>query len=322
MTFLKTVCYTFYTMKYKYITQQGNLVSLQGTNLASSLSVTSIASVYVDRLAPNYRFKGEKHNLYELFYLVNGNMNVLTDSGDFFLSPNEFIILPPNVHHAMNPHKCYTISVSITFEAKGLNDELITLKKGRLDDPEMMHLNAVTECYEKHFAYKPGVLLPVETYANDEYAYQQVIKNETELLLILITRDFLKQREYIKSNISPLGETLADKIKAYIDDHFTEKLQLKQIGTVLGYCKEHICRAFKRKYNVSVIHYMLQRRIDRSMQLLANSEASLQNISDELGFDSMQYFIKIFKRFTNTTPRQYRRIVKRTHIMNLNQFSE
>ena len=309
------------TMKYKYITQQGNIFSLKGIGLISSINVSSIASIYMDHLAPNDRFKGDTHNLYEFFYLVSGNMDVLTDRGNFFLSPNEFIILPPDVHHAMNPHKCYTLSISITFDAKGLNDELIALKKGKLDDQEIAHLNAVTESYEKHFAYKPGVLLPVETCLKDEYAYQQIIKNETEILLILITRDHLNQREYTETSISPLEETLADKIKEYIDRHFNEKIQLEEIGGLLGYCKEHICRVFKKKYNMSVIGYMLQKRIERAQQMLANENVSLQRISDELGFDSMQYFIKIFKRYTSTTPRQYRLIVQRTHIMNLNQFT-
>lgn len=320
MTLSSIICYNISVMKYEYITQQGDIEILEGTELTPSITVSSITSLYQDRLTPNFNFKGEKHNLYELFYLASGKMKITTDKGNFSLSANEYIIIPPNVFHAMNPDKCYTVSISVTFDACGLDDELITLKTSKLDDKELLHLNTVVESYEDHFAYKWGVILPVESFMKNEYAYRQIIKNEIEILLIMITRDFLRQRNFEEKNITLNNNNIAEKIKEYVDAHYTEKLQLESIAASLGYCKEHICRVFKKKYNVSIIHYMLQQRIAKSLFLLEREDKTLQNVSDELGFDSVQYFIKTFKRFTNTTPKQYQQIAKRTHIMNINQF--
>ena len=52
--------------------------------------------------------------------------------------------------------------------------------------------------------------------------------------------------------------------------------------------------------------YMGKQKIEWSKQLLATTDLTVSQISDELGYNDASYFIKMFKKHTSTTPASYR----------------
>ena len=67
---------------------------------------------------------------------------------------------------------------------------------------------------------------------------------------------------------------------------------------------------FKDSIGRTPIDYINGIRINRAMQMLATTDTSVNDISDELGFSNANYFHKIFKQYMNTSPVAYRKMVK------------
>ena len=74
--------------------------------------------------------------------------------------------------------------------------------------------------------------------------------------------------------------------------------------------KFYLSHAFKREYGVSPINYMISRRIEESKYLLAETDLSLSQIAQLLGFSSLSYFSQVFHRSQEISPKEYRQSQK------------
>ena len=74
--------------------------------------------------------------------------------------------------------------------------------------------------------------------------------------------------------------------------------------------KYYLSHSFKREYGVSPSNYMVSRRIEESKYLLAETDLSLSQISQLLGFSSLSYFSQVFRKTQAVTPMEYRQRVK------------
>ena len=74
--------------------------------------------------------------------------------------------------------------------------------------------------------------------------------------------------------------------------------------------KFYLSHAFKRQYGVSPINYMISKRIEESKYLLAETDLSMTQIAQLLGFSSLSYFSQVFRRTQSVTPMEYRQSQK------------
>lgn len=63
---------------------------------------------------------------------------------------------------------------------------------------------------------------------------------------------------------------------------------------------------FKKETGQTFINYLNNYKIERSKDLLKNTNMTLLDISLEVGFNNQSYYSTIFKKYTNMTPQEYR----------------
>ena len=103
-----------------------------------------------------------------------------------------------------------------------------------------------------------------------------------------------------------VGNHQCAAVRRYIDQHFKESLTLDQLAEEAHVNKFYLSHAFKKEYGVSPINYMISRRLEESKYLLAETDLSLSQISQLLGFSSLSYFSQVFHRTQGLTPMEYR----------------
>ncbi|ANY69340.1 hypothetical protein BBD42_24780 [Paenibacillus sp. BIHB 4019] len=96
------------------------------------------------------------------------------------------------------------------------------------------------------------------------------------------------------------------KMLAFIHQNYRFEVSLQHISLAANISKSEASRCFHSFLNCSPIEYLLQHRVESSKHLLSYTAYNIQEISLECGFNSPSYFIKIFKRNTGMTPREYR----------------
>lgn len=96
-------------------------------------------------------------------------------------------------------------------------------------------------------------------------------------------------------------------ILTYFKNHFTEDMSVPVIADLFGFNEDYFYRLFKNITGQTPIHYMHHLRILYAKQLLETTDHSITEISSCVGFDSVSYFSKIFKKLADISPRAYRK---------------
>lgn len=105
---------------------------------------------------------------------------------------------------------------------------------------------------------------------------------------------------------SPLSEKLKT-IARYLDEHYMEELTLDQLSEQFFISKYYLSREFKKEYGLTIIQYLLTKKITNAKELLRYSNSSIEEIARLCGIDDPSYFNKVFKKYEGHTASEYRK---------------
>jgi len=92
-----------------------------------------------------------------------------------------------------------------------------------------------------------------------------------------------------------------------IEERYNEKLTLEYISREIGCSKYYLSRQFKADTGMAIHGYLILFRISKARVLLQNTNLTVENIAEEIGFSCVSNFIRTFAEYENVTPYQYRR---------------
>jgi len=93
----------------------------------------------------------------------------------------------------------------------------------------------------------------------------------------------------------------------YIKEHFKEQISLDMIAENCGLSKYYFSRQFKEQTGFTPWDYLTSQRIRLAMQLLSNTKMSIEQVSEECGYQSASHFVRAFKKAAEMTPTSFRR---------------
>ena len=102
-------------------------------------------------------------------------------------------------------------------------------------------------------------------------------------------------------------DTLIGRAQAAIVERFQERLDMREVAASLGVGYSYLRQRFKARTGLSLKRYHLQIRFQRAQDLLANTDKSVKEIADLLGFDSPFHFSAQFKARMGLAPQMWRR---------------
>ena len=96
----------------------------------------------------------------------------------------------------------------------------------------------------------------------------------------------------------------------YIDAHVGEKIYIDTLAEMITVSPDYFTKMFKESIGKTPIDYINGIRVNRALALLSETDESVNDISDGLGFSNPNYFHKIFKQYMDTSPLAYRKSCK------------
>lgn len=301
-----------------YQFKNGTGHSVNALQLTNTFSVTDLIVVYYNRFAPTFKFKNksEKHNFFELYYIAEGDMTITLDGTPHPASAGDFFLLPPMLPHCMEPYKTYSTGIAISFAAENLPEDHVI--HGKLDETGKYLIPLILNTYARNCEqseFRPALFSQSETSTQkNDFAFKQLLGNLIECLLITILQK--EELRKTKQVISPAEKnTLAQGIRLEIQKNYTKNLSLQDLAEKIGYSVPHICRVFKQAYNDTITNYTAKLKIEHALKLIESAKQSLKDISDYLGFDSISYFNKTFKKYTGMTPGAYKKFSQQNHLL-------
>ncbi|NRG28254.1 response regulator [Bacillus circulans] len=102
-------------------------------------------------------------------------------------------------------------------------------------------------------------------------------------------------------------KNVVNTICDYIDEHYHENITRDNIAKIVYLSPDYITRIFKKEKGLSLVNYIIKKRVDIAKELLIQTTLPVHIISDKVGYGNYSYFTKLFKKETNYTPFEYRR---------------
>lgn len=125
--------------------------------------------------------------------------------------------------------------------------------------------------------------------------------------LITDILSLLLQEILIPKETSAPNKLNLEKVRKYLDEHYTEKFSLDELAEEFFISKFHLSREFKNTYGITLNHYVIAKRITLSKKLLRFSSYTLEEIAQECGFYDASYFNKQFKKSEGINASDFRK---------------
>lgn len=99
---------------------------------------------------------------------------------------------------------------------------------------------------------------------------------------------------------------------SFIQQHYAEPLTLEQIAESIHISKSECCRCFKRSLNLTPFEYLMKYRVFVACRQIVEDPGlkSLSDLGQSVGFNYSSYFNKVFRKYMNCTPSEYRKRVR------------
>jgi len=100
------------------------------------------------------------------------------------------------------------------------------------------------------------------------------------------------------------------RVREYIEAHLEYHVSLQVLAGIAGLSIWHFARAFKQSEGVTPHDYLVRRRLQRALELLAGTDLSLSAIAYASGFCDHGHFTRRFRQHFGVTPSRYRWLLR------------
>lgn len=141
------------------------------------------------------------------------------------------------------------------------------------------------------------------TASSDDYIRDMKINEKLSSLMTIIM-----SKSWHPNNKKPAqkrGEL--SSVKAWLDAHYTEKVNLDELAKLFFIDKFYLTKIFKEQYGTTINVYISRKRITAAKQLLRFSDKTIEQVSAEIGITDTNYFTRLFKKIEGITPGEYRK---------------
>ncbi|MGI8316686.1 helix-turn-helix domain-containing protein [Halobacillus mangrovi] len=111
----------------------------------------------------------------------------------------------------------------------------------------------------------------------------------------------------LEKNLSQWPETIIEAAM-YAKNHYSEDISPDDMAEACGMSRYHFTRQFKQATDRTPIQYLTDLRINKAKELLQNTKYSTEEIAALIGYKNANYFNKVFKKVTETTPGKFREV--------------
>ena len=148
-----------------------------------------------------------------------------------------------------------------------------------------------------------GERILAQSFYNEKLGYQVLYSLKTSAQL----QAYLEQiKQYLILALSAPANDPKQKLvtdaKEYIKSHIYDKLSLSDVAKAINISPNYLSSLFKSHNNIKLTDYITMLKIEKAQELLKKDHLKIYQVSERLGFESPQYFSKVYKKYTAHSP--------------------
>ena len=264
-------------------------------NLPDVFRIQSIYTAFERFYDYNYQFRGERHNFWELVIVMDGQIGVTANTEVFTLSKGQAILHEPMEFHRLwnVENQCTTIIV-FSFKAESVpNYHSKTF--------EIQDINAaknVLRRIQSAFCFENRNLIGIK---DGSITKSQIALKYLETFVLELFNQQMEVRIPTSSRSMKNYTTIVNILESNVD----QNLDIAEIARLCNMSEINLKQTFSKYAGMGVKNYFNRLKVNAAIPMIQNG-ATVQEVSDSLGFSSPNYFSTVFKRITGHVPSYYR----------------
>ena len=261
--------------------------------------------LYADK---NSSFASHWHEKIEFLYFVKGHGTIICNTNKLDAYPGVLAVVNSNELHT----GC-CISPCLEYYCIIVDDSLF--RGGYTGVCEAKYINPI---YQNRILFKNRIENDIEInkcmnsiieeYEKAEIGFELSVKSYLFRLLVLLLRNHaelvLDPREY-DTRVRHLNSL--NNILLYIENNFNEDITIDKLCSMANFSKYYFCHLFKEITGKSVGDYVNLIRINKAEAMLRSSRINVTEAAMACGFNDVNYFARVFKKYKNRTPSQLKK---------------
>mgnify|MGYP005810250707 FL=1 len=119
---------------------------------------------------------------------------------------------------------------------------------------------------------------------------------------------FVNLAKMIRPNSVYAIDDVIKKIQIYVERNYQKNLSQEFLSSLFYINRSYLSTLFKERTGQKFVDYLNQVRIERSKELLTETDRKMYQIARAVGYDNVKYFFRIFKKKEKMTPEEYRNV--------------
>lgn len=284
--------------------------------LHEDFRIDQIVTVHYFEYTSDFKFDGESHDFWEFLCVDKGEVSVMSDSHKISLKKGDIIFHKPNEFHNVTANGLTAPNlVVIAFICDSPRMSFFENKILTIGEVERNLLASII-IEAMHTFSSPlddPYLEEMEVNQDHPFGSQQLIKINLEHILIQLYRRYTALQSLTpitKSIKAKNDEEIYNRIINYLEGNMQSQLTIEQICRDNLISRSQLQKLFREKKNCGIIDYFCKIKIDAAKQLIRNKNMNFTQIADTLGYTSIHYFSRQFKKVTGMTPSEYASSIK------------
>nr|WP_253300861.1 AraC family transcriptional regulator [Paenibacillus lautus] len=258
----------------------------------------------------NYEMPYHQHDSTEIMYMISGVCRIDVKIGDtekrVTLKKGEFMVLDADVPHRLIVEQvvsCRMLNVEFGFmETEG---RTLSLRQIAVEEQEVSFLlnrpfpYLVLVDQEEVYPVLRSLVLELDQRGTEGRMMTHMLFIQ---LLVCIARLY-DERE--RSEVQQ-SEFYIKRSVDFLHQNYDRNIQVKDVAAEVNLHPGYLHRVFRRGTGRTITEYLTMIRMEKAKMLLEQTDIPIHEISDYVGVGSRQYFHMLFKKYTETTPVEYR----------------
>lgn len=259
---------------------------------------------HISTVHPQYVMSFHWHVEFEIIRILSGSFTLYIDDHELQVAAGSTIFVPAGSLHAGTPRDC--IYECIVFDMNMLmnkNDSCCRHIKQIIDhEIELQYIYS-----ESYNNIHQIIWMLFDSVASKREGYQMAVLGSLYQLFGTIFSDTLYDPAPCQPPRNHKRIVQLKQALEFIETSYTTPVSLDEISQSVNMSPKYFCRFFQEMTHRTPIDYLNYYRIERACYQLLTSEQSITDVAYGCGFNDLSYFIKTFKRYKGTTPKQYLR---------------
>lgn len=244
------------------------------------------------------------HEEFEILYIKEGSAVVQVPGKEIILNNGDTAVINANtLHYLTGSSSCILLSLVFSSLLIAGDKNSAFFKRYILPiitSPFSLEVSSKKEDGELfNSAYKAA--------EEESEEYEFVVRESLSKLILSLYRKERDKLGTTKSENKRDRERI-EKMMNYIEKSYRDPISLSDIASSALLSKREALRCFKRTIGESPMQYLMKYRLMKSADMLIEeSGMSISDVALLSGFDDPSYYSMLFKRFYNSSPKEYRK---------------